>query len=47
MSKQKAVEIRSQLKTLGYTSRDVSVRSDLWSIDQAVDAIVNHNLSAE
>lgn len=33
MSKQKAAEIRSQLKTLGYTSRDVSVRSDHNSLD--------------
>jgi len=33
MSKQKAVEIRSQLKTLGYGARDVSVRSDHNSID--------------
>lgn len=33
MSKQKAAEIRNQLKTLGYTSRDVSVRSDHSSLD--------------
>lgn len=33
MSKQKAAEIRSQLKTLGYGARDVSVRSDHNSID--------------
>ena len=33
MSKQKAVEIRKQLKTLGYSARDVSVRSDHNSLD--------------
>ena len=36
MSKQKAVEIRSQLKTLGYGARDVSVRSDHSSIDVTI-----------
>lgn len=36
MSKQKAVEIRSQLKTLGYGARDVSVRSDHNSIDVTI-----------
>lgn len=33
MSKQKAAEIRKQLKTLGYSARDVSVRSDHNSLD--------------
>ena len=33
MSKQKAAEIRSQLKTLGYSAHDVSVRSDHNSLD--------------
>lgn len=33
MSKQKAAEIRKQLKTLGYSTRDVSVRSDHNSLD--------------
>ena len=36
MSKQKAVEIRNQLKTLGYGARDVSVRSDHSSIDVTI-----------
>jgi hypothetical protein len=33
MGKQKAAEIRKQLKTLGYSARDVSVRSDHNSLD--------------
>ena len=36
MSKQKAVEIRNQLKTLGYGARDVSVRSDHSSLDVTI-----------
>jgi hypothetical protein len=51
MGKQKAAEIRKQLKTLGYSARDVSVRSDHNSLDitirrnglnvKAVKAIAN------